>query len=907
MTLEQALSKVKKVPASVKEILHPQQHKKGVSHTAHAALALTAGKSSPTGDVAGALEKAKQTLNNMMEETEAELDEAVLECTEFDKHTVGVLDENTRLRAGLGEEVASARADIAEATTVINEAKMELESIRIAAEESATQCAASIKVAKDGLAILEADLAISIKVENMTNCDEEETTLFECGSGYARRLHFAGKAADLQHFRSATAVSAMQRVAKMAMGKRVTTKFEQPKAILTKTHKKVRGSKGKPKLTAASKLKKHKQVSLLQQEPEQTPPSRDDPISNETFANISDLVVAEMPEPQSYDPNELMKKCSVSGSSSCPMIRDALSQLTAEVRWARDQAQLALNELEAECQRMAAEYKAQTEDWEGTLEENNVKFATATGRLNTAEEAIRLKVEEANDLIAELTVHRRDCADKIREGAETLCGIKTIRQELYQMNGVNPFMQDCVVSEWMPGECSAECAGGEMQMTRTIVVQPNGGAACPPLVEMSSCNLQPCPIDCVMGDWSEYSACSKDCGGGVMQRSRVAITEAEHGGEMCGEAVDPVQCNVDACDKPCELGFWSDWGECSKACNAGIQTRFRDVVVEAGPTGYCPEGDDEDRLGVRYCNDFDCPPDVVVFDKIDMVVMVDGSGSVEWAPGGWTKETQFTEHLLNLLEFGEEGAKAGVVLFSWEAELVSEMTTDKAALESAVAGMSWPGWNTDTAAALMMAQTTLTNGGRPDVPKEKSIAFLLTDGMPNDLLATNAAAADLQEKARVIVVPIGTNIDMDAVTKWASWPAEENVLAVDDFAGLRVKLGEMLSNLSPKIGCRETLDGHNGYDYVGCQSTTRSGHSCQPWNHQAPHTHNFLPENLPDAHLGPHNFCRNPDMDTTIWCYTTDPGTRWEFCDPRATTEIPEGFAYFDTEPVDPMLLESNA
>ena len=60
--------------------------------------------------------------------------------------------------------------------------------------------------------------------------------------------------------RSATAVSAMQRVAKMAMGKRVTTKFEQPKAILTKTHKKVRGSKGKPKLTAASKLKKHKQV-----------------------------------------------------------------------------------------------------------------------------------------------------------------------------------------------------------------------------------------------------------------------------------------------------------------------------------------------------------------------------------------------------------------------------------------------------------------------------------------------------------------------------------------------------------------------------------------------------------------------------------------------------------------------
>merc|ERR1719506_1000046 len=147
MTLEQALSKVKKVPMNVKEILsHPHQHKKGVSHST---LALTAGKSSPTGDVPGALEKAKQTLNNMMEETEMELDEAILECTEFDKHTVGVLDENTRLRAGLGEEVAQARADIADAQQVMNEAKMELESIRAAAEEHAAACEVSIKVARD--------------------------------------------------------------------------------------------------------------------------------------------------------------------------------------------------------------------------------------------------------------------------------------------------------------------------------------------------------------------------------------------------------------------------------------------------------------------------------------------------------------------------------------------------------------------------------------------------------------------------------------------------------------------------------------------------------------------------------------------------------------------------------------
>jgi len=575
------------------------------------------------------------------------------------------------------------------------------------------------------------------------------------------------------------------------------------------------------------------------------------------------------------------------------MIRDALSQLTAEVRWARDQAQAALDALEGECKRMADDYAQQTADWEHTLQVNNVKLATATGTLNTAEEAIRLKVGEANDLIAELTQHRHDCGEKIREGAETLCGIKTIRQELYQMNGVNPFMQDCVVSEWMPGECSALCAGGEQTITRTIVVQPNGGAACPPLIEKGACNLHPCPIDCVMGDWSEYSACSKDCGGGVMQRSRIAITEAEHGGEECGEAIDPVQCNVEACDIPCELGMWSDWGACSKGCDTGYKTRFRDVVKEAGPTGFCPEPDSEDRLGEEWCNEFPCPPDVACFDKLDIVVMVDGSGSINWGPkkDGWDQSKLFTERLLGYLEMGENAAKAGVVLFSWEAELISELTTDRATLDAAVSGMQWPGWNTDTAAGIMMAQTTLTNGGRPDVPKEKSIVFMITDGNPNDMTATDAAAEDLKERARLIVVPVGSNVDENAVNRWASWPAEENVMGVEDFGQLQDKLSEFVSDICLKLGCKESMTG-NGQDYTGCQSYTRSGQACQRWIEQSPHGHRFLPRKFPNSHLGDHNFCRNPDGDTTIWCYTADPGKRWEFCDPRETTEVPSDFSY---------------
>ena len=46
--------------------------------------------------------------------------------------------------------------------------------------------------------------------------------------------------------------------------------------------------------------------------------------------------------------------------------------------------------------------------------------------------------------------------------------------------------------------------------------------------------MQPCPIDCVVGEWSEYGMCSAPCGGGIMSRVRQPLTDAEHGGEPCG-------------------------------------------------------------------------------------------------------------------------------------------------------------------------------------------------------------------------------------------------------------------------------------------------------------------------------------------------------------------------------------
>merc|ERR1719456_1822230 len=78
MSLKHALSKVKKLPESIQVAL-TQKHSLVRAHSDHAMHQAAKDDTAPSGDIAGALDKAKAVLNEMMEETEHELDEGRLE------------------------------------------------------------------------------------------------------------------------------------------------------------------------------------------------------------------------------------------------------------------------------------------------------------------------------------------------------------------------------------------------------------------------------------------------------------------------------------------------------------------------------------------------------------------------------------------------------------------------------------------------------------------------------------------------------------------------------------------------------------------------------------------------------------------------------------------------------------
>ena len=63
---------------------------------------------------------------------------------------------------------------------------------------------------------------------------------------------------------------------------------------------------------------------------------------------------------------------------------------------------------------------------------------------------------------------------------------------------------------------------------------------------------------------------------------------------------------------------------------------------------------------------------------------------------------------------------------------------------------------------------------------------------------------------------------------------------------------------------------HYSEEYGGYEDSTNTTTQCQMWSKDIPHGHDF--NSLAE------NWCRNPDGEDGVWCYTINDTKRWELC-----------------------------
>ncbi|CAE7543968.1 adt-1 [Symbiodinium sp. CCMP2456] len=189
--------------------------------------------------------------------------------------------------------------------------------------------------------------------------------------------------------------------------------------------------------------------------------------------------------------------------------------------------------------------------------------------------------------------------------------------------------QDCDIGMWSQwSDCSKTCGGGQMSRKRQLLKPNTEGGFCHHAVlqQAEPCGTDDCrspaPNDCIFEHWGAWSDCDALCGKGTRERTRKIAVFATGDGRGCEGATQQLsECELQTCEVvDCQWSEWWDWSVCSASCDGGTKRRERNVAVapQHGGSLCFPK----DKSQIAPCNTESCD-----------AACLDGEWS-EWS--GWT-------------------------------------------------------------------------------------------------------------------------------------------------------------------------------------------------------------------------------------------------------------------------------
>merc|ERR1719460_1196569 len=517
---------------------------------------------------------------------------------------------------------------------------------------------------------------------------------------------------------------------------------------------------------------------------------------------------------------KVVKRLDISvGSVKCPteppdcgLLHDNMSLMWGKFKDLVDELQAEMDKNLFEFDMLKMNMNQQLEVLRNSKARFIMELNEATASLNSDREEMAEKDEQRKTLEHEYKVYMSHCKKRIEWiFFQDFCSYLVVRAQVMIYSKVSPLEKivDCDITPFVPGECSVPCddgcpdkdnvygCGGWQTLSRSFIVQPNDcGYKCPGLTRKRKCNQFKCPVDCVMSKWSGWSKCSKACEGGTEGRTRSILTKPKNGGMSCNTAQESRACNTGSCDRNCKLKKWSTWSPCSVACGGGFSERWRRVTIPIRGNGKCPKRTSKIRYGVKKCNTHDCTGDEICIAKQDLVLAIDGSGSLR--ESGWKILKDFAAGLIDKYKgeyYGYEDMRIGVAQFGngeilddgtvSDALLIQPLSNDMGKVKKAVEGLEYKKGFTNMAQAFDLAEKMFLLGGRK---KAMSAVLTLTDGKPSFFFQTNEKVLQLKDKhVKLFFAPVMefAGEELALMKKWASKPWETNLVHVPGLAPLK--------------------------------------------------------------------------------------------------------------------------